>query len=202
MLKLTQTRTVAGVILAGGLARRMGRQDKGLILYQGQPLISYALAVMQPVVDPLFISANRNLDRYRQWGRPVITDRSDAFDGPLAGVLSAMRHTDADLLLVMPCDCPLASTEHLQVLLETRARHDADAAVAFDGQRLQPVFMAVKTSLQADLRQYLADGGRRADDWLNRHDTVRADFSSQSKLFVNINTMDELLALEARKIAR
>ena len=70
---------ITGVILAGGLARRMGHQDKGLILFQGQPLVSYAIAAMRPVVTELLINANRNIEAYQQFGWPVISDLTDSF---------------------------------------------------------------------------------------------------------------------------
>jgi len=189
---------VTGVILAGGLAKRMNHQDKGLIPYNGRPMISYAIAAMSPVVDCLIINANRNREPYQQFGLPVIADQTGSFDGPLAGVLAAMCYSETDILLVMPCDCPLVTTEHLQCLLSTRAQHDADIAVAFDGERLHPVFLAIKTSLHAGLEDYLAGGGRKVDDWLKRCSTVKADFSDQPGLFININTMAELSTLESR----
>lgn len=196
---MKKTPDITGVILAGGLARRMNHQDKGLILYKGRPLISYAIAAMSPAVNPLLINANRNHEHYQQFGLPVIADRTDRFDGPLAGVLTAMSYSKTDILLVMPCDCPLVTTEHLQCLLNTRTQHDADIAVAFDGERLHPVFLAIKASQQAGLEDYLAGGRRKVEDWLKRCNTVKADFSQQPELFININTMAELSLLESRR---
>ncbi len=187
---------VAGVILAGGRARRMNNQDKGLVKFKGRPMISYALAALAPVVDCVFINANRNIDQYRQFGWPVISDQTDSFDGPLAGVLSAMVHADADVLLVMPCDSPLIKTEHLQKLLLTRAENNADVAVAFDGIRLHPVFLAIKTALQPSLQDYLSGGQRKVAAWLAQQDLVQADFSDEPEIFSNINTLDDLSVLE------
>lgn len=188
---------VAGVILAGGLARRMNNQDKGLIHYKGRAMVSYAVAAMAPVVDQLIINANRNSERYRQFGLPVVADQTESFDGPLAGVLTAMLHVDAEVLLVMPCDSPLVSAEHLRKLLEARSEKDVDVAVAFDGERLHPVFLAIKTALQGSLQAYLASGERKIDRWLEQQKMVKADFSSSPEIFININTMTELSALEA-----
>jgi len=187
---------VAGVILAGGRARRMNNQDKGLVKFKGRPMISYALAALAPVVDCVFINANRNIDQYRQFGWPVISDQTDSFDGPLAGVLSAMIHADADILLVMPCDSPLIKTQHLRKLLVTRAEHNADVAVAFDGTRLHPVFLAIKTTLKTSLQDYLASEQRKVAAWLVQQNMVQADFSSEPEIFSNINTLDELSVLE------
>jgi molybdopterin-guanine dinucleotide biosynthesis protein A len=187
---------VAGVILAGGLARRMNNQDKGLVDFKGRPMVSYALAALAPVVDCVFINANRNVDQYRQFGCPVISDQTDSFDGPLAGVLSAMIHSDADVLVVMPCDSPLIKTQHLQKLLLACAEHNADVAVAFDGVRQHPVFLAIKTTLQASLQDYLTGGQRKVADWLAQQNPVQVDFSAEPDIFSNINTLDELSMLE------
>jgi molybdopterin-guanine dinucleotide biosynthesis protein A len=190
---------VAGVILAGGRARRMNNQDKGLVNFKGRPMVSYAIVALAPVVDCVFINANRNIDQYRQFGWPVISDQTDSFDGPLAGILTAMIHADADVLVVIPCDSPLIKTEHLQKLLLTRAEHNADVAVAFDGTRLHPVFLAIKTSLQTSLQEYLADGQRKVEVWLAQQNWVRVDFSNETEIFSNINTMTELSVLEETK---
>ncbi|MFA5019437.1 MAG: molybdenum cofactor guanylyltransferase MobA [Methylobacter sp.] len=190
---------VAGVILAGGRARRMNNQDKGLVNFNGRPMVSYAIAALAPVVGCVFINANRNIDQYRQFGWPVISDQTDSFDGPLAGILTAMIHADADVLVVIPCDSPLIKTEHLQKLLLTRAEHNADVAVAFDGTRLHPVFLAIKTALQTSLQEYLADGQRKVEVWLAQQNWVRVDFSNETEIFSNINTMTELSVLEETK---
>ena len=192
---------VTGVILAGGLARRMNNQDKGLINYKGRPLVSYAIAALTAVADLSLINANRNRDRYQAFGLPVIADQTDSFDGPLAGVLTAMFHTNAKVLVVMPCDTPLIKAEHLQKLLAARAVNDTDVAVAFDGERLHPVFLAIKTSLKTSLQDYLASGQRKMECWLEQQNSVYADFSTEPEIFVNVNTPTELSELEAKRQA-
>jgi len=189
---------VTGVILAGGLARRMNNQDKGLVKYKGRPMVSYAIAALGAVADQTLINANRNREQYEKFGLPVVADQTDSFDGPLAGVLTAMIHTEADVLIVMPCDSPLIKAEHLQKLLSTRAEHDADVAVVFDGERLHPVFLAIKTSLKTSLQDYLASGQRRIDCWLEQQKMVKADFSNEPEIFININTLTQLSELEAK----
>ena len=82
---------VTAVILAGGLGRRMGGADKGLVDYQGRPLIEWALAALRPQVDQLVISANRNLDTYAVYGHRVVPDTLPDYPGPLAGVLAALQ---------------------------------------------------------------------------------------------------------------
>ncbi len=191
-----QKTTVTGVILAGGLARRMNHQDKGLIHYKGQPLISYAIAAVASEVDLLMINANRNRIQYQQFGYPVIADQTNSFDGPLAGILSALHVAKMGVLVVVPCDSPLIKAAHVQKLLQTRAENDADIAVAFDGERLHPVFLALNTTLKDSLQTYLESGQRKVEAWLQQHNFVIANFATEPTIFTNINTLTELSALE------
>ncbi len=187
---------VTGVILAGGLARRMNNQDKGLVLFHRRPMVSYAIDSIKPLVDQVIINANRNLDAYRQFGLPVVSDQNGNFEGPLAGILSAMTYTDTELLLVLPCDSPLITTDHLQRLLKAGLNPEIDVAVAFDGERLHPVFLAIKTTLESSLKNYLGSGERKIDRWLMKHRMTQVDFSDDPEVFVNVNTLAELSELE------
>lgn len=191
---------VAGVILAGGLARRMGGQDKGLMLYKQRPMLAYAIDAMLPVVDSLIINANRNLERYQQFGFPVLSDQNADFAGPLAGILAALHYfQDADTLLVIPCDSPLFKSEHLRKLLTTLQNSDADCCIAFDGERLHPVFLALQTDVTASLETFLASGQRKVGHWLEQHRHVYADFRTMPDIFSNVNTLQELNELERRE---
>ena len=188
----------AGVILAGGRATRMENRDKGLVVYNGHPLVSYAIAALTPAASPLYINANRNLAHYRQFGHPVITDPTDSYDGPLAGVLAAIAQATTEHLLVMPCDCPLITAKHSQKLLQCHITTQADVTVAFDGQHLHAVFFAVRTSLRESLSQFLASGQRKVGSWLAQQTMARADFSDEPEIFTNINSLHDLAHLEAR----
>ena len=195
---MSEQKKVTGVVLAGGLARRMNKQDKGLMLYHNRPMVSYAVEAISEVTDTVFINANRNKDQYMQFGCEVISDQTDSFDGPLAGIFSAMSHAKTDKLLIMPCDSPLIKATHLQKLLQALT-DDVDIAVAFDGERLHPVFLALKTSLKNSLNAYLQAGDRKIDLWLQQHSLVKVDFSDNAEVFLNINTLSELDALEKSK---
>ncbi len=187
---------VTGVILAGGLARRMNNQDKGLVHYNGKPMVHYAIETMTQIADTVLLNANRNKDKYAEFGHRVIADQKDTFEGPLAGILAAMQATKEQTLLVMPCDSPLLRPEHLNKLLNALDDTHSDIAVAFDGERLHPVFLALKPHLQDSLKDYLESGGRKIDRWLEQHNLVKVDFSEDKHIFLNINTLDELFALE------
>lgn len=187
--------TVSGVVLAGGMGRRVQGQDKGLLTFNQRPLAAYALDALAPLVDDLFISANRNSEIYRQFGYPVIADASDTFDGPLAGILAAMQVAKHPVLLVMPCDSPFIATPHLQRLL-TALNDDAEIAVAYDGERLHPVCAAIRTKLKDDLAAYLKRGERKLQLWMLSHRPLKVDFSDVPAIFANINTPEMLDELE------
>lgn len=195
---MTDQTEATGVILAGGRARRMDHRDKGLIRYRGRPMVSYAVEALSGVARQTLINANRNLERYRQFGLPVITDPTDSFDGPLAGILAAMRQADSGVLLVVPCDSPLIRSGHLRRLMSALVENHAEAAVAFDGEQWHPVFLALRTSLAGSLQRYLDSGQRKIGGWLAQLHTVPVDFSKTPELFANVNTPAELAELESK----
>lgn len=190
---MQQQTKVTGVILAGGRATRMNYQDKGLMMFKGQPLISYAIKALTGITQHIIINANRNHDSYSQFGYEVISDQTDSFDGPLAGVLTAMLHTDAEILLVIPCDSPFVSTQSLQKLLQSLLENKADVAVPVSGDKLQPVFLAARTALKDSLQSYLACGQRKMAIWLQQQNLVKVEFTEHDPLFININTPEELV---------
>jgi molybdopterin-guanine dinucleotide biosynthesis protein A len=98
----------------------------------------------------------------------------------------------------MPCDTPYFKSEHLEQLLTALADQDVDVAVAFDGEQLQPLFLVLKTSLTKNLHVYLASGQRKVAGWLEPLNSVYVDFSLEPSIFINVNTTDELTALETQ----
>lgn len=197
-MNISPTLSVTGVILAGGQARRMGGEDKGLILFNHKPLISYVIETLRPQVDNLIINANRNIDRYQAFKYPVISDSLADFCGPLAGMLSAMHAADTDYILTAPCDSPNISPQLRQRMMETLLIERADIAVAHNGDRLQPVFCLLPCRLKADLESYLQQGGRKIDTWLANHTMAVVDFSDQADSFVNVNHPEDLIIHQPR----
>jgi molybdopterin-guanine dinucleotide biosynthesis protein A len=187
---------VTGVILAGGQARRMNFQDKGLQLFRGQILISYSFNALRPIVDELIINANQNLTAYENFGVPVISDLIQDFSGALAGILAAMTYSNAAVLLVVPCDAPFISTAQLQHLLSEHEKSGAEITVARTGEQIHSVFLVVKTSLQASLETYLAAGNHKVRLWFESHQTHFVDFGENARGFENINTLAELNAYD------
>ena len=187
---------VTGVILAGGRATRMGGDDKGLIPVGGRPMISWVIDVLRPQVTQMLINANRNLDRYRALGYPVVDDGDREFRGPLAGIAAGMRVATGRYVAFAPCDSPLVCSDLVSRLHGALSAEGRRIAVAHDGQRLQPVFVLLERSLLDDLVRYLDGGGRKIDRWYDEHGYARADFSDVARSFANINAPDERQALE------
>ena len=187
---------ITGIVLAGGRARRMGGVDKGLIEFRGRPLVAYALEVLQPLAEHVLINANRNAERYAAFGHPVIPDRTESFDGPLAGLLAGLQTAQTPYALTLPVDTPLMTASVLQRLIFTLAQQEAEVCVPFDGVRVQPVVMMACCSIRADLEGYLLEGGRKVDGWLGRRRVAIADCSDQAGAFANVNTQADLALLE------
>ncbi|TNF37060.1 MAG: molybdenum cofactor guanylyltransferase [Gammaproteobacteria bacterium] len=180
------------VILAGGRGSRMQGQDKGLLDWQGKPLIEHILAALDDDYQPIMINANRNLERYRQYGHQVISDTLDDYQGPLIGLLSAMQHCSQDYILCLPCDSPRPPTELLSRLHRCLSQQQRNSAICFDGQRLQPLFALLACSLQSELQAFLDSGKRKVHDFFHQLDPAICDFSDQPECFHNFNTPDDM----------
>jgi molybdopterin-guanine dinucleotide biosynthesis protein A len=189
---------VTAVILAGGRARRMGGQDKGLVALNGRPMVEYVLRALRPLVRRVLINANRNLDDYRGLGVGVVADAMADFQGPLAGMASAMPEADSPYLATTPCDSPFLPEDYVARMLAALERDDAEIAVAHDGERMQPVFTLMQTRLESSLIESLRGGERKIDRWFGRHRFALADFSDSPDTFININTPEERHVVEHR----
>ena len=194
--------SVTGLVLAGGLGRRMGGEDKGLVPLAGRPMVEHVLHSLRPQVGALLINANRNRERYAQYGYPVVADTLDGFLGPLAGVLSALPHVTSEFVATAPCEAPLVAPDLVRRLHAACVSQAADLAVATDGERRQPVFLLLRTRVAPALEAYLAGGGRKIDTWFDQVRVAEADFSDEPDTFVNVNDAGERERVEARLLSR
>ena len=188
---------VSGVLLAGGLARRMGGGDKGLVLLDGASLAARTLSALAPQCARVYVNANRNIAEYEKLGCPVVSDSVADFAGPLAGILAGMSTAQTDWILSAPCDSPFLPPDLRARLWEAMKKNSADIATATAGGRSHPVFMLARRTLRDDLESFLHGGGRKIDEWLSRHSHTKAEFPSPSA-FANINTMEELRQMQKR----
>lgn len=192
---------ITAVILAGGKATRMGGDDKGLINLNDKAMVEYVIDVLSPQVGSLLINANRNPEKYAQYGYPVITDQLEGFHGPLAGIASAMQVAETDYLLITPCDSPFLPGDLAQRLFHVLLSTKADISVAYDGARLQPVFALLKTMLLDSLSKYLQSGERKIDQWYKQHEMIAVDFSDKPDTFLNINSPEDISRIENRLLS-
>ena len=191
---------ITAVILAGGKGRRMGGEDKGLLEFDGQPLVARLIASLEKQGVRIVINANRNREIYEGFGVPVITDRLEEFQGPLAGFASALHAVDSGFILTLPCDGPLLADDYVERFITCQAESGAPLCVAFDGERLQPVHALISTELRDSLDEFLAGGERKIDRWYALHDFAQADFSARKDMFRNINTPADRRALQPGKM--
>ena len=185
------------VILAGGQGKRCQGNDKGLLLFHQRPVIETILESIAPRVSQLLINANRNTEIYARYGYPVIQDDIPGYQGPLAGFATALAHATTPCVLILPCDGPFIPTDYLPRMCQAIEQQQTELAVAHDGTRLQPVHALIRVSLLESLNTYLHSGERKIDRWYARHQVVQVDFSDRPELFLNINTAEQLTALEA-----
>lgn len=187
-----QRARITGVVLAGGRGQRMGGADKGLLELAGRPLASRVAAALEPQSAHLLVNANRNLDRYRALGHPLVQDALGDHWGPLAGVLAGLEAAPTELVLTAPCDAPCPAPDLAARLLAALEEGGAELAVADDGRRVQPVFALLRRELAGPLRGWLEAGGRGVGAWQATRRRALADCRDIAPSFANLNTPGEL----------
>jgi molybdenum cofactor guanylyltransferase len=189
---------ITGIILAGGQARRMNGQDKGLVQLNKKPMIEYVLNAMKPQVGTIIINANRNQAVYEEYGFPVVADQIEGYCGPLAGMASGLQAATTPFIVTAPCDSPLIPDNLVQKLYSMLQDEDAEICTAHANGRLQPVFTLMKSDLLPSMLEFLNNGERKIDKWFEKHRLAIADFSEQPDTFINVNSVEELKELELK----
>jgi len=184
----------------------MGGADKGLQLYRGRPLVVHALERLQNQswgpAQHLGISANRHLATYAALGRPVWTDARPGHEGPLQGILSALRQAGTglgmhDYVLIVPCDTPHLPLDLAHRLSEALHAAAAPAAAARAGGRTHPLACLLSVGLMPALQHYLDSGQRKVQTWMEACGVQWVDFDGPgdaAEAFGNFNTRADLLA--------
>ena len=188
---------VTGIVLAGGMGRRMGGVDKGLVELDGRPMVAHVLARLAPQVGALLINANQNPDRYALFGHPVIADAVGGFAGPLAGLHAGMTAATTDFVVTVPCDSPFLPADLVARLARGLADGGAQLAVARTLDQPHPVFALARRDVLPHLAAFLHAGGRKIDAWYATLRVVEVPFDDEESAFRNINTADELAAATA-----
>lgn len=195
---------IVGVVLAGGLARRMGGGDKGLIELEGRPILDHVLERLASQVDRIVINANGEPARLAGYGLPIVPDSIENFAGPLAGVLAGMewaarQRPDAAWIVTAATDTPFFPRDLVVRLQQAVTDQHADMACAASGDRHHPVFGLWPVALSADLRRAMTvEGIRKVDAWTARHRLAVAAFADQPyDPFFNVNRPDDVAQAEA-----
>jgi molybdenum cofactor guanylyltransferase len=195
---------ITGLLLAGGRGSRMGGVDKGLQSHQGMPMALYTLLRMQQQVGTCLINANRNLAAYEAMGAPVWPDTvSEAFAGPLAGMLVGLEHCETAWMVTVPCDSPNFPDDLVERLAQAAVAEGADIAMAAtreagpdaSGIQRQPVFCLMRSQLLESLMAFVDSGQRKIDRWTAQHRCAVVVFD-RAEAFFNANTLDDLRLLQ------
>ena len=191
---------VAGVLLAGGLSRRMGGGDKNLRLLGGRPVLAHVIERVRPQVAALALNANGDPKRFADYGLPVVADTVEGFAGPLAGVLAGLDWAGEAAprcawLLSAPTDAPFLPTDLVRRLLD-RAR-GAEVVVAASDGRSHPVAALWSVSLREPLWNALARGIRKVEDFTRDRHVGMAEFPADPvDPFFNLNRPEDLAEAE------
>jgi molybdenum cofactor guanylyltransferase len=201
-----QGAAVAGVILAGGRASRMGGGDKGLRLLRGRSLLDHVIDRVRPQVRALALNANGDPARFAALALPVLPDPVEGQPGPLAGILAGMRWAAAldpaaELLLSVPTDTPFLPRDLVARLIAARAASGAAVACATAGGQVHPVIALWPVALSPKLCAALAQGVRGVRQFAGAVGLTETDFViSDTDPFLNINDMTELEAAQGSTV--
>jgi molybdenum cofactor guanylyltransferase len=194
---------ISAIILAGGLATRMGGGDKGFKTIANVPILTRVLKRIGPQVDRLVINANGDAERFAEYELPVIADGIADYPGPLAGILAGMEFaadmTASSHVLSVAADCPFLPHDLVLRLKAVTQLRQARIAVAHSGGYAQPTIALWDISLRHDLRKALVDEGlRKIDRFTERYSVATAEWAIEPfDPFFNANAPDDLAAAEA-----
>lgn len=191
-------RDTLGVILAGGLARRMGGGDKPLRLLAGRPMLAHVIARIAPQCGDLAINANGDPARFAGYGLPVLPDTLPGNPGPLAGILAALEASILPWVVTVPGDSPFLPMDLVARLHAAREAAATPLACAASGGFTHPPIALWPRALAAELRAAITAGERKIDRWTARHGVATAEWpTTPHDPFFNANTPEELAEAEA-----
>jgi molybdopterin-guanine dinucleotide biosynthesis protein A len=183
---------ITGLILAGGAGRRVGQRDKGLIPWQGKPLIAHVSSCLRPQVGELLISCNRNFSCYEKFATQTVSDHRQDFQGPLAGLEAASSVILTDFLVVVSCDMPSLPPDLVTRLIAPLyggGNGFLEISYAHDGVRAQYLCAVIRRDCLKSLTPYLDTGHRAVQDWYKSRHAISVDFSDNRSSFRNYNKL-------------
>jgi molybdenum cofactor guanylyltransferase len=202
----TEDAKIPGVLLAGGLARRMGGGDKPMRVIAGRTILERVIARLAPQSDGLILNANGDPARFAAFGLPVVADSVADFPGPLAGILSALdwaaaHRPDVKLMLSAAADCPFLPRDLVVRLHRGLIEENAELAVAASGGQSHPVIGLWSVALRDELRHALTvEDIRKIDRWTARYRLATVTWLTEPlDPFFNANTIEDIT--EAERLA-
>ena len=195
----TETPATPAILLAGGLARRMGGGDKPMRTIGGRTILERVIARLTPQCDGLILNANGDPARFSSFGLPVIADSVENFPGPLAGILAALdwaaaKRPEISWVLSAAADCPFLPRDLVARLHRARIDENAQLAVAASGGQSHPVIGLWSVALREELRYALVvEDIRKIDRWTARYRLATVEWPvAPLDPFFNANTMDDI----------
>ncbi|NKB76848.1 MAG: molybdenum cofactor guanylyltransferase [Gammaproteobacteria bacterium] len=180
------------------MARRMNGQDKGLIEYHGTPMVNGISNALENQCKNIMINANRNIERYKALGFDVFSDELKDYQGPLSGMYTALEKLKTNWLVTVPCDGPFIDAHYVHRMCQAVAQDRRQLAVASFDNRLQPVYALIHKDLRPSLGAFLETGERKIDRWYRQHSFSVVHFNDSQKMFININTPEQLTDVETK----
>jgi molybdopterin-guanine dinucleotide biosynthesis protein A len=188
-----------GLVLAGGLARRMGGGDKALLNIGGETILDRVIARFGPQCTNLLLNANGDPARFTRFALPVVADDIPDFAGPLAGILAGLDWLVANApgiewMVSVPGDCPFVPRDLAPRLHRARADANTPLACAKSGDWRHPVAGLWPVALRADLRHALTEEGlHKIEVWTGRHGVALAEWPDKPvDPFFNVNRPEDL----------
>lgn len=197
--------SIAGVILAGGRATRMGGGDKTLRPVNGQPMLAHVIDRLRPQVDALVLNANGDPARFAAFGLDVVDDSVAGYAGPLAGILAGMdwaARRGHGLIVSVAGDTPCFPESLVVALRAAMVAEGTPIAMAMTadperGMSRHPTFALWSVALREDLRAALGAGTRKVIQWAEPMGCAKAMFGDARYPFFNVNTPGDLDTVEA-----
>ena len=190
---------IVGILLAGGLSRRMGGGDKNLLKLLGKSILWHVVERTKPQVDTLILNANGDLNRFSEFGLPVVSDVIDGYAGPLAGILTGLEWACENMptcqwVVTFATDAPFIPKNLVAKLLHSIEVEGVDMACAISNDRTHPPFALWPVGLKDQLRAAIVDEEmRKIDLWTARYKISHVPFLVDGiDPFFNINKPDNL----------
>lgn len=189
---------ITALILAGGKASRFNGEDKGLIQFLGKPMIQHIIDSLKTQVSQIIISANRNIEQYKDFGYPVVQDPTSdltKLQGPLAGIHQGLILSTTPWVVLSACDTPFIPLNYCETMIQAikldLEKPSEKIVVATCQNKLQPLFALIPTEFKHELASALSKQQFKVGQWISSMPHITLDFPDNS-MFTNINSTQDL----------